>query len=222
MTKQNNTNYDSREAKRERASAAANNSYKNDSFLRSPLFIAVAFTIIGFTAATFIYKTAQDRQKDLFIQDIYAAKDSDGIIETIRRNRNLFVTNLDHDFAALEREARAKFLHHQDLVKEAINNGSDSSGSARVSTREDDKNYFYELKFSGFDKDEIMVKTDNGMINFSANTKKEVNDKSRKSSTSSSFSYSFVVPNYDKKVKPEIIKEDDRITVKFTKLKSKS
>ncbi len=206
MTKQNNNN-----SKTEKNSSL----FDNKSFIFSRLFIAIAFTIIGFAAATFTYKVAAERQKNNFIKEIREAKDSKGFIEAIQRNRDLFVSNLDQDLAALENEAKEKFSNHRGNIKKAFGNSA-SDANAVISSHEDDQNYFYELKFSGFNKDEIVVKVDK-LINFSAKTKKEVNDKDKKSSSSSSFDYSFSLPDYDKKVKPEITKEDGKITVKLAK-----
>lgn len=187
------------------------NSYSSDnkSILESRLFIAIAFTIIGFAIATFTYQIASQRNKDIFIKEISTAKNPDDFIEVVRRNRNLFVNNVDHDLALLEKEAREKLLNFRENVKDSL---GENSANAQVSYHEDDKNYFYELNFSGFNKDEIAVKVDK-MINFSAKTKSE----DKKSSSTSSFDYSFSIPDYDKKVKPEIIKEDKKVIVKLAK-----
>jgi HSP20 family molecular chaperone IbpA len=106
-------------------------------------------------------------------------------------------------------------------VFEDVDKNGGNVSKASVSTREDQDNYYYELNYSGFKKDEVSAEIKNDMLNFTAENKKENNDKKQRASLGSSFHYSFSLPKYNAKKAPEITKTDDKITVKLSKIASK-
>ena len=91
---------------------------------------------------------------------------------------------------------------------------SDSNGNkTSILSHQDNKNYIYELNFSGFKKEEIIVEIKDKNLVFSAKKEKKDNN----SQNLSSFYYSFSLPK-DAAAVPEIVKEDNKIIVKFSKL----
>jgi HSP20 family molecular chaperone IbpA len=107
----------------------------------------------------------------------------------------------------------------ENIFAQAQKNGELNQTS--VSSREDENFYYYELNFSGFNKEEISVKIENNSLTFAAQNKKEISqvkkeDKNHKDS-SSSFYYSFSLTQFDNKKEPKIIRQDNKIIVKLSK-----
>ena len=92
-----------------------------------------------------------------------------------------------------------------------------------VSQREDEDFLYYQLNFSGFNKDEIITTVKDNHLSFSGKKEqKEQEDKNSAKSESnltSNFYYSFFVPKYVDTENPEIKKEEEKIIVKFPKIK---
>ncbi len=112
--------------------------------------------------------------------------------------------------------------HLKEIFGEAREDGVDINRSA-LSRTEDADNYIYELKFSGFKKEDVVASVRNGVVTFSA--EKKAGEKAgfggenQAASPSSKFHYSFPTPQYDVKKEPEIIRKDDTIVVKLSKRK---
>lgn len=132
----------------------------------------------------------------------------------------------DDDFFADIREMEAAihqdFLNHQKRMREIFADVERHSGNnnvARVSSSEDADNYYYQIDFSGFTKEEIVVGVKDNILSFAAENKKSGNDKNAEINSSSNFHYSFSIPQYNHKKEPEIIRKDNQIIVKLAKKK---
>lgn len=132
----------------------------------------------------------------------------------------------DNDFFEEMREMEKKMNQdlalHQKYMREIFDKAkkdSDRSNVSQVTSSEDADSYYYQLDFSGFKKEEILVAIKDNVMSFSAENKKSENSKELNSRSSASFHYSFSVPHYDVKKEPEIIRKDNQIVVKLSKKK---
>lgn len=88
--------------------------------------------------------------------------------------------------------------------------------NSNISMREDADNYYYQLSFSGPNKEDIVVSVQNGFLTFSVESTK----KNDVSVPVSSFHYSVPVPEYDGSKELEITRHDRKILVRLSKKKS--
>lgn len=163
----------------------------------------------------------------LLAQNIASSKASDSDNRFLQSNKSEFNQNLfpDHSAIFAEMEAMEKrmnevFKANHEYMKAAFDKASKNNtniNQATISSKQDDNFYYYELNFSGFNKQDIMVGVKDNILTFSAQNKKESVDKKQEISASSNFHYSFMVPEYDQKKEPEIIREDNKIIVKLNK-----
>lgn len=137
-----------------------------------------------------------------------------------REQRDPFL-NIFSEIAEMEKNMNAVFANHQKHMREIFDEAqknSESVNKSQVSTSEDEKNYYYELTFSGFKKEEISVQVKDDILTFSGQNHVENNQNPQ---ASSSFHYSFSAPKFDTKKEPEIIRSDNKIVVKLSKKKTK-
>ena len=186
------------------------------SFFLSKIFIAAISILIGAIAV-------------LLVQNITRSKTNN--IENVMLNQQRYIAefnkNLFPDNSAIfaEMEAMEKRMNdifkanheHMKAVFDQASKGNVQMNRAAISTKEDNNFYYYELNFSGFNKQDIAVGIKDNILTFLAQNKKENKDKKQKSESSSNFHYSFLVPEYDLKKDPEIIREENKITVKLSK-----
>ena len=175
----------------------------------SRICIAVVFAAIGFCSATVAQNRAQDKV-NINTAQLMQFDDPFFTSDNIFKEMTLMEKNMDDMFAA-HREHMAKIFDQA-----AKNNISTTKTS--VSSREDEANYYYDLAFSGFKKDDIVVAIKDNNLTFSAKKDQDKSDKDQKLKSSTNFYYSFFVPQYNTKIDPEITKQDDKITVKFAKI----
>ncbi len=114
------------------------------------------------------------------------------------------------------------FLAHQKQMKKILDemhkNGRETSQvSTSLSSKENDEEYYYELKFSGFKKEDIIVKVEDKILTLSAKRDQKNKEKSQSFQLASDFYYQLSLPEYNAKKDPEIIREDDTIIVKLAK-----
>ncbi|MDX2082363.1 MAG: Hsp20/alpha crystallin family protein [Rickettsiales bacterium] len=124
------------------------------------------------------------------------------------------------DFKTMEKEMNQAFIDHQKHMKEIFEEAqknSQNNNQSKISASQDDQNYYYQLDFSGFKKEEISVNIKDKIITFFGESKKSNQAKDRENQARSNFYYSFMVTDYDSKKAPEIIYQDNKIVVKLAK-----
>jgi HSP20 family molecular chaperone IbpA len=162
----------------------------------------------------------------------------------IKKHFNNFYHDFDNDYIGLDNEDndfRKELFRMQKPMDRAINYHSQFfdqnnfpnnfqqfkrkiRNSGNVKLHEDDKNFYYELVFFGFSKDEISVEIKDNILTFQAIKKiiesNFTNDKTTeevKQQNNSSFNYSFLLNNYNNEKPADITKLDDKIIVKIAK-----
>jgi HSP20 family molecular chaperone IbpA len=102
-----------------------------------------------------------------------------------------------------------------------LDNSKISKIQASLQHFEDEKSHNFELQFSGIKPDEINVLIEKNYLVFSSKKADIVSTKDDKQSTHSSssadFYYASHLPEYDEKISPEIIKTNEKISVKLLK-----
>ena len=181
-------------------------------FHPSKPFIAVSFVLLGVGATLIAQNFSKTRQQYLVIQDNFPFFSR--------------VAFADNDFFAemreMERKMNQDLANHQKYMREIFDKAqkdSNQSNVSQVTSSEDADNYYYQLDFSGFKKEEIVVAIKDNVLSFSAENKKSENSKDLSSTSSASFHYSFAVPQYNFKKELEIIRKDNQIIVKLMKKK---
>jgi len=130
-----------------------------------------------------------------------------------------------NEFDEIHYRMEKAMQQHRKAMEKAFSQEFDTdqvSGSkASLRQLEDEKFYNYELQISGLNPQDINVLFENGYLIFSSNKTDILNnqkeDNAMQSASSSSFYYATNLPDYDKKTTPEIIKTNDKISVKLTK-----
>ncbi len=122
----------------------------------------------------------------------------------------------------MEKVMHESFIAHQKMMQKAFANiekSNDTKFTSRVSNSSDNNNYYYQLDFSGFKKEEILVSVKDNVVSFSAKSSETKSSEDSSSNASTQFHYSFLAPEYDHKSDPEIIKKDNQIIVRLAKKK---
>ncbi len=155
------------------------------------------------------------------------AKKNENKIENAEKiwHDSFFISPLHSDiFAemeAMEKHMNKMFEEHRKFMSEmfrnAENKGDKQQERSSLSLFQEDEFYRYELIFSSFKKEDVMINVENRVVTFAARRDEEkVSKKKGELRSSKNFYYSITLPeNADDK--PEIIREDTKITVKFRK-----
>jgi HSP20 family protein len=194
--------------------------------LSSKGFVAIIFFIVGAGGVLLAQNIMQSRADNLAEKQLTDLRDwynqHQGAIsikdDPLFGDKGMFA-EMDNMKKKINQAFQAHQKHMVDVMKEAQKNGANVSKTS-VSNREDDQNYYYQLNFSGFKKEDVAVEIKDNVLTFSAKNEQENDDKKQKFSSASSFKYSFSVPEYNTKKEPEIVRENDKITVKFAKKES--
>ena len=149
-----------------------------------------------------------------------------------KRYHSHFFHDFDDDFFAEfdemhERMERA-FKNHRKIMRQSfeengkiIDNSKISKIQASLQHFEDEKSHNFELQFSGIKPEEINVIFEKGYLVFSSKKAEIVSAKddnqSAQSSSSADFYYASYLPEYDEKISPEIVKNNEKISVKLLK-----
>ena len=88
---------------------------------------------------------------------------------------------------------------------------------SKVTAKQDDISYIYELSFAGFDKDNISISIKNNILTLSARQKEKSKSKQHQLYSDANFYYSFAVPKH--KGKPDIVRKNNKIIVTLSKEK---
>ncbi len=167
---------------------------KTKIFNKKPLILLTAlfFTAFGIAVAAFANSITSSKKTDVF-EEAFSFHDKffKEMVESEKRMNRLFFE---------EQESLQKAFEHEK-----------SASKTKISNRQDDENYYYELYFSDFKKDDIVVAIKDGNLSFFANKNDE--------KSQSNFYYSFSAPNYDSAKAPEISRQENLILVKLAKKK---
>ena len=167
---------------------------KTKIFNKKPLILLTAlfFTAFGIAIAAFASSVTSTKKTDSF-EEVFSFHDKffQEMIESEKRMNRLF-------------------FEEQKSFQKAFANEK-SASKTKISNHQDDDNYYYELYFSDFKKDDIVVAIKDGNLSFFANKNDE--------KSQSNFYYSFSAPNYDSAKAPEISRQENMIVVKLAKKK---
>ncbi len=170
-----------------------------------PLIIVICF-LLGVGSTLAVQNFSKTRQQYFLVQDDFP----------------FFPSIAFADMREMEKKINEDLANHQRHMREIFDRAqkdSERGNVSKVTSSDDSDSYYYQLDFSGFKKEEIVVAIKNNVLNFFAENKKSESDKELDSSLSTSFYYSFLVPQYDLKKEPEIIRKDNQIVVKLAKKK---
>ena len=149
-----------------------------------------------------------------------------------KRYHSHFFHDFDDDFFAEFDEMHEKmeraFKNHRKIMRQSfeengkiIDNSKISKIQASLQHFEDEKSHNFELQFSGIKPEEINVIFEKGYLVFSSKKAEIVSTKddnqSAQSSSSADFYYASYLPEYDEKITPEIVKNNEKISVKLLK-----
>ena len=120
------------------------------------------------------------------------------------------------------------FKNHRKIMRQSfeengkiIDNSKISKIQASLQHFEDEKSHNFELQFSGIKPEEINVIFEKGYLVFSSKKAEIVSTKDdnqyAQSSSSADFYYASYLPEYDEKISPEIVKNNEKISVKLLK-----
>ena len=125
--------------------------------------------------------------------------------------------NIFAEMAAMEKNMNEVFASHQKQMDEIFAQAKKSgpASKSQVSSRQDKDNYYYELSFSGFKKEDVAVQFKDRVLTLSAVSGKE-------DQGATSFNYSFLAPQADVKKEPEVVRSDDKIVVTVKKSKGRN
>lgn len=181
------------------------------SFFSSKIFIAIVFLLLGICGTTLAQNIIKNRANSGLAQQEFSVFSYDPFFD----NSSIFA-----QMENMQRKMDNAFKAHRQsmelVFKQAGKNGS-GINKASVFQRNEKDSYLYELDFSGFKKEDVVVNIKDNILTFKAENKKENGDKNYNSYSSSSFYYSFSIPKYDTKKEPQITREDGKIIVKFAK-----
>jgi HSP20 family molecular chaperone IbpA len=132
------------------------------------------------------------------------------------------------EFDEMHEKMERAFKNHRQIMRqnfaenEKLGNPSKLSKiQASLQHFEDEKAHNFELQFSGIKPDEINVLIEKNYLIFSSKKADIVstkdNNQSTQSSSSANFYYASYLPEYDEKISPEIVKTNEKISVKLLK-----
>lgn len=174
--------------------------------ISSKIFIAITFTLLGICGTVL----AKGKDNQQMVESFPTWPDSyDKKFGTIF-NDDIFV-----EMQEMQKRMDKVFSDHQEYMAKAFAESKKSNATkTSIAQKEDDDNYYYELNFAGFKKDDVVVSLKDDILTFSAAKK---SDEKAKEQYASNFYYSFSVPQRNEKIEPQITKEDNKVIVKLAK-----
>lgn len=187
-------------------------------FKPSKTFIAISSALLGIGGTVLAQNIAK---KDEDPKKYYlTSPKQDRIYHPPRHfEGDFFGHSLFQEIREMQREMDESFARHQARMNRIFQETSQNleiknSNSARINQKETDDQYFYELEFNGYKKEDIEISIKDKTLSISA--KKEENNKN--SQNQSNFYYSFYLPKYDQKTEPKITRSDNKITIILKKI----
>ncbi len=195
-------------------------------FSPSKGFIATISVLLGISATILAQNIAKNRKDNLLQQRL--ERKWQGFYTILDFDHQKFddalffdETNFFKEMQLAQKSINEVFENHRKKInqafKESESKANKNSSATSVLKREDNQNYYYELSFTGFNKEDILVTIKSGFLTFSAKNEKENKSKDQKSYAAAKFNYSFSLPEYDEKKEPEILRQEDKIVVKLAK-----
>ncbi len=131
----------------------------------------------------------------------------------------------DDFFTEFDEVMHGAFKHHRKMMHKTFEENVDSSKISKIQASlqhfEDEKFHNFELQFSGIKPEEINVLIEKNYLVFSSKKAEIVSVKneiqSTQSSSSADFYYATNLPEYDEQITPEIVKNNEKISVKLLK-----
>lgn len=128
-----------------------------------------------------------------------------------------FSDDIFADMEAMEKQMNQAFDEHRKLMKKMFSNVEKRQKSKKSSNslqlHEDEKSYKYELKFSDFSKDDVIISVNDRILTISAQKESSSKDKSY---SGASLYYSLSIPS-NAQSKPDIERKSDKIVISFKK-----
>jgi HSP20 family molecular chaperone IbpA len=132
------------------------------------------------------------------------------------------------EFDEMHEKMERAFRNHRKIMRQNFAENEKLADSSRLSKIqaslqhfEDEKSHNFELQFSGIKPEEISVLIEKNYLIFSSKKADIVSTKddnqSTQSSSSADFYYASYLPEYDEKISPEIVKTNEKISVKLLK-----
>ncbi len=155
------------------------------------------------------------------------------IIKNSRPNPDVILqTGFNHPFMGadvfsqmqeIDKQIDSAFEQQRKLVSKIFQESKASlRSSSSLTSYQDEKFYRYELKFSSFKKEDIVISYEGGMLTLSAKSDKSLSkDKTKELRSSKSFYYSLSIPS-DVVGDPEIKREEGKIEIKFARAAQKA
>jgi len=122
----------------------------------------------------------------------------------------------------MQKKMKIIFDNHQKqlqtLQKEFDKTSNNKPSKSKITFSEVDDAYIYELIFSGFQKEEVVINIENNnLLVFANNQKNSGLESENKKESVNSFYYSFTLPEFDRNKQPEITKLENKIIIKLIK-----
>lgn len=155
-------------------------------FSSSKLSIALSCVFIGVAGTLLMQSFSKNHRDYLVIHDNFPFHPPLAFADD-----NFFA-----EIHEMEKRIDQEFINHQKHMREIFEKAqknSDQSNVSKVLSHEDSENYYYQLDFSGFKKEEIIVAVKDNVVSFSAESKRSEDKKNQSFNSSSSFHYSFSI-----------------------------
>ncbi len=121
----------------------------------------------------------------------------------------------------MQKKMKIIFDNHQkqlQILQKEFDKTSNKASKSKIAFSEVDDGYIYELTFSGFQKEEVVINVENNnLLIFANNQKNSGLELENKKESVNSFYYSFSLPDFDRSKQPEIMKLENKIIVKLIK-----
>ncbi len=143
------------------------------------------------------------------------------VAETIIKNNHQKKENDLFNFEKIILDWHNSSLNFFDKIRDDVNktfyqsSQLNNDASTEVIVDKKDKFYKYELTFSGYQKEDIVVEIKNNILAFYGKKSDKKENQKEQSYINKSFGYSFYVPSPYNNQNPKILREDQKITVIF-------
>jgi HSP20 family molecular chaperone IbpA len=203
------------------------------SFFCSKSSIAIIFALLGVIITILFQNIAHTRGNFAIKQEVKELKKWANDFDKMNQNHQKMLANVNEDpllgaknifeeMTAMEERMNDIFARHHQYMKQAFKQAVSNSSNAKntnIIAKEDSENYQYELNFTGFKKEDIIVNVKNNLLTFLAKQEKIDKNKDNNFKSASNFYYSFLIPADLANKEPEILRQENKITVKFKKKK---
>lgn len=183
----------------------------------SRLFLAMLFLLIG-SMATYSCTNKDHKKHSRYHHYSFFEDEDDDFHDD-------FFAEFEAMHRSMERAMKRQRQMMEQAFKEMNDDDKDRKNFSRVQASlnhyQDEKFHNFELNFSGIKPEDISVVVEKNYLIFSSK-KAEISatkddGKALQATSSADFYYATYLPEYDDKIAPEIIKNNDKISVKLAK-----